>query len=78
MCKVVDAGMFVFGKDGRTYIEKDIFYKNNIQFVFQDYIHPTYNQFHGEFKSHMSFLDLLFNFGPESIKILGKSNYLTE
>lgn len=76
MCKVVSANVFVFGRDGRTYIEKQVFYNNKVRFVFQDYIHPVYNQIHGDFVSQMSFLDLLFNYGPESIEILGKSNYL--
>ena len=78
MCKVVNANVFVFGRDGRTYIDKQAFYNNNVKFVFQDFIHPSYNQIHGEFVSHLSYLDLLFNYGPKSIEILGKSNYLEE
>jgi hypothetical protein len=76
MCKTVNAEMFVFGIDGRTYIEKRTFYENNIKFVFQDFVHPVYKQVQGEFISHLSFLDLLFNYGPNSVQILGKSNYL--
>jgi hypothetical protein len=78
MCRVVDANVFVFGLDGRTYIDKEVFFNNRIKFVFQDYVHPAYSQMHGEFISHMSFLDLLFNYGPNAIQILGKSNYLEE
>jgi len=78
MCKVVGADTFVFGCDGRTYIEKEVFYNNNINFIFQDFHHPVYEQLHGEFIPYMSFIDLLFNRGTESVNILGKSNYLKE
>jgi hypothetical protein len=78
MCKVVNANVFVFGRDGRTYIDKQSFYNSNVNFVFQDYAHPVYNQIHGDFIPQMSFLDLFFNHGSKSIEILGKSNYLKE
>jgi hypothetical protein len=78
MCKVVNAKVYVFGCDGRTYIDKEVFCNNKVKFVFQDYTHPVYNQIQGNFVSHMSFLDLLFNYGPKSIEVLGKSNYLEE
>jgi hypothetical protein len=78
MCKVVNADVFVFGVDGRTYIDKGVFFNNRIKFVFQDYVHPVYSQMHGEFISHMSFLDLLFNYGSNASQILGKSTYLEE
>jgi hypothetical protein len=78
MCKAINADTFIFGKDGRKYIEKEIFNANKINFFFQDFTHPVYNQIHGDFISHLSFLDLLFNYGPKSIDILGKSNYQEE
>ena len=78
MCKVVNANVFVFGRDGRRYIDKQSFYNSNVKFVFQDFIHPVYNQIHGDFISHMSFLDLLFNYGSKAHEILVKSNYLEE
>lgn len=78
MCRVVNADIFVFGRDGRTYIDREVFYKNSIKFVFQEFEHPVYSQMHGDFISHLSFLDLLFNYGPNAIKILGKSTYLKE
>ena len=73
MCKIVDAKAFVFGTMGRTYIEKEKF--TDVEYVFQNFTHPEYEQLHGEFLSHMSFLDLLFNYGDDVINILNKSNY---
>jgi len=78
MCKVVDAKTFVFGRDGRTYIEKEVFYNAGINFVFQEFHHMEYTQIHGHFVPNMSFIDLLFNYGPESKSILGKCDFALE
>ena len=79
LCKIMNATLFVFGQYGRTYIEKEKYQKNKIKFVFQDFRHPTYKQIHGKFLSEMSFLDLLFNYGDESYKIIqSNSNYKLE
>ena len=55
MCKVINAKTFIFGSVGRTYIEKDKFDK--VEYRFQNFEHPTYKQMHGDFMSHMSFID---------------------
>jgi len=73
MCKVVNAKTFIFGAQGRDYIEKDKF--NQVEYRFQNFNHPTYKQIHGDFMSHMSFIDLLFNYGDNSVNILNKSQY---
>jgi hypothetical protein len=41
-----------------------------IRVLFQDYRHPTYSQLHGAFEPCLSIVDLLYNHGPESLKIL--------
>lgn len=41
-----------------------------IHVEFQNFSHPNYSQIHGEFISNMSSIDLLFNHGIESLKIL--------
>lgn len=78
MCKAAGANNFIFGSIGRTYIDKKVFEKNNINYYFQNFKHPEYKQMHGKFISHMSSIDLLFNHGKESIKILCKSSGDTE
>jgi hypothetical protein len=79
MCEVVGARTFVFGRDGRTYIEKEPFEKAGIHYVFQEFTHPVYSQFHGgEFLPDMSFIDLLFNYGPAAKDVLGSSGYQDE
>jgi len=61
---------FYEGQAGKNYIEAELFEKEDIQVVFQDYQHPRYLQANGDFISHLSIIDLLFNCGPESLKIL--------
>ncbi len=74
--QVFGAKTFIFGRDGKEYYDPTIFTENGMLPVFQDFQHPVYSQIHsGEFIPYMSFIDLLFNHGPESIEILGKSNY---
>ena len=78
MCKAVNAKSFVFGQYGHAYIEKEKFYNHNIKAVFQKFDHPTYSQNYDEFIPKMSFIDLLFNHGNNSVGILKKSNYEKE
>ena len=70
MCKAANAKTFIFGQDGKTYIEEDKFKQSGVEYKFQNFKHPVYKQRHPEFESHMSFIDLLFNYGPNSIEIL--------
>ena len=73
MCESVKAKNFIFGILGRDYMDKKTFDDNDINYYFQNFEHPRYKQIHGEFVSNMSSIDLLFNHGEDSIKILGKS-----
>ena len=71
MCKAVNAKTFIFGAQGREYMNKEKFHE--IEYRFQNFEHPEYTQMHGNFVSHMSFIDLLFNHGDAAINILNKS-----
>ena len=73
MCRSVDAKTFIFGTQGRNYIEKEKF--NQVEYRFQNFEHPIYMQQHGDFISHMSFIDVLFNYGPNAKHVLNKSSY---
>ena len=48
--------------------------KKNIMVDFQKYIHPTYKQIGQPFLPFMSIIDLLFNEGQDSYKILMSNN----
>jgi len=75
MCHIFDAKTLVVGISGKEYLDIDKIKQTGIQVVTQKFTHPIYKQIHGEFVPNMSFLDLLFNHGPDATKILGKSNY---
>lgn len=74
LCKYLNADIFFTGSGSKVYIEKEKFDKKNINLVFQNYNHPIYPQRFGEFASHLSILDLLFNCGPHSLEILRQDN----
>lgn len=62
--------VFYEGTAGRDYIPVDYFAQRGVRVVFQDYHHPVYAQLHGEFVSHLSGIDMLFNLGPTSLATL--------
>jgi hypothetical protein len=61
---------FYEGAAGKAYIDEVLFEANDVRLEYQDYQHPTYPQLHGEFISHMSIIDLLFNCGERSLEII--------
>lgn len=75
-CKRFNADTCVVGCLGKDYIIEQDFIKNNIKLIFQNYIHPQYNQLWGNFISHLSVIDLLFNEGDNSKKIIMSNNLM--
>ena len=74
MCLKLDAKKYIFGSQGKKYADLRKFKEHNIDIVFQNYEHPKYNQRSINFYENMSIIDLLFNEGPNSKKILMKNN----
>ena len=70
LCKHFGAKEYLSGPDGRNYLNQDLWDQNDIKILFHDYLHPEYNQVQGDFMPFMSVVDLLFNYGAESLKIL--------
>ena len=70
MCKAANAKTFIFGQDGKTYIEEDKFKQAGVEYKFQNFKHPIYKQKYPGFESNMSFIDLLFNHGNNSLNII--------
>lgn len=70
ICKKVGATTYLSGKFGEEYLDKDLFKKNGVELIFQDFIHPKYYQFHEGFTPNMSVIDLLFNEGEKSLEII--------
>lgn len=74
MCKKLGAEHYIFGALGRDYADVKSFEDAGVVPHFQDYIHPVYQQLHGDFAPYMSFIDLLFNCGGKSREILFSGN----
>lgn len=71
LCKLVEADAYISGSEGRNYLDLNLFKKSGIKLLFQKYNHPVYFQFNNpDFQPYMSVIDLIFNSGQESLKIL--------
>jgi hypothetical protein len=70
ICKKLSANEYISGIDGKKYLKGELFDKENIKVIFQDYQHPTYQQAFDGFQPYMSILDLLFNHGQKSLNII--------
>jgi hypothetical protein len=64
ICNKVKANQYLSPIGSEIYIEKNnIFSENNIELIYQNYIHPVYKQSdYPDFLSHLSFVDYIFNF----------------
>ncbi|MFZ5970312.1 MAG: WbqC family protein [Bacteroidota bacterium] len=70
ICKKYKATRYISGPFGRTYLDLEKFRRAGIDVFFHYYKHPRYRQRYPGFESYLSVVDLLFNEGPESLKIL--------
>lgn len=69
ICKYVWANKYVVGWDA-GYMDNDLIIENDIELVYQNFTHPSYDQLWWDFEPYMSIIDLLFNQWPNSKKIL--------
>ncbi len=70
LCKQVDCTTYISGPFGRDYLKEEDFSAQGMKIIYHDYTHPEYKQRFEPFEAYMSIIDLLFNCGPESKKIL--------
>lgn len=73
LCNLRGADIFYTGPSAQDYIEDDVFTNAGVKPVFQNYIHPVYEQHFSGFESHMSIIDLLMNYGSDALEILMSS-----
>lgn len=67
------AGTYLSGAGGRLYLEIEKFKSETIGIIFQDFLHPRYDQLYcqrQDFLENLSIVDLLFNQGEKSRDIL--------
>lgn len=70
LCRHFGASRYLSGAAARAYLDVDLFEREGIEVCWQDYQHPFYPQLHGDFLPYLSALDLLFNCGESSAKII--------
>lgn len=63
ICKSVNAKIYLSGVDGKNYINKEGFKKENIDIVFQDFKNPIYEIKDFKYIPNLSFIDYLFIIG---------------
>lgn len=70
ICQRLGAATYVSGISGRDYLDRERFEEAGIGIEFQEFHHPIYRQCYEPFLPCMSAVDVLFNHGPGSVKIL--------
>ena len=68
ICKALGGNTYLSGPDGIKYMNLEQFKKREVKVIVQNFKHPVYPQLFGDFQSHLSIVDLLFNCGPQSIE----------
>ncbi len=65
LCKQASATEYISGPAAKSYINEELFEKENIALSFMDYSgYPEYNQLFPPFEHSVSIIDLIFNEGP--------------
>lgn len=70
ICLAIGATDYLSGKFGKDYINPKLFADSGVRLHFQEFVHPKYHQFRGEFQPGLSSLDVLLNHGEKAAKIL--------
>jgi len=70
ICKRSNADIYLAGVSGKDYLKQEDFCEAGIRIAHQEFHHPIYKQLHDPFQPFMSIIDLLFNYGQESINII--------
>ena len=65
--KSLGGSTYLAGAGGRQYMDMAVYRDAGIEVIFQEYKHPVYSQPFGQFISHLSAVDILFNVGKSSL-----------
>lgn len=74
ICRLLGADVYLSGKYGKEYLDETQFAAHGIEVRYQDFQHPVYPQLWGDFLSHLSAIDLLFNCGDSSLEMIAQAN----
>lgn len=68
--KKVGGTSYLSGQAAKDYIQPQMFTDAEVELQWHEFPHPEYPQLHGEFLSHLSILDALFNIGSQETRQL--------
>lgn len=71
VCKSIGADTYIAGGGSKNYMDEKLFEKNNLKVEYQNYVQTPYKQHLSEyFVPDLSIIDMLFNVGPNSLKLI--------
>lgn len=71
ICKKRNATEYYSGPAAKSYMDTNLFEKDNIKVTYYDYSgYPEYQQLYGEFEHAVTILDLIFSEGPNAYKFM--------
>jgi len=71
ICAKLGATTYLSGVSGKEYLDLAMFGRKGIEVRFQEFYHPIYKQLYNPFVACLSVVDLLFNYGPDSLNVIG-------
>ncbi|MBN8662189.1 MAG: WbqC family protein [Candidatus Obscuribacter phosphatis] len=75
ICKDLHADVYVSGPAAKSYLDEDLFARQNIKVEWYSYgQYPEYSQLHPPFEHAVSILDLLFNTGKNARSYMHRHN----
>ncbi|WP_256527525.1 WbqC family protein [Natrinema marinum] len=76
----INADEYISGPGAKDYLNVNQFVENGISLYWHEFDHPRYNQLYGDFVSHLSIIDALFNVGDELTSLIrtGEENALLQ
>lgn len=70
MCRKLSASVYLSGRGGSSgYLDTEQLASHGVSTLWQQFQHPVYEQRYGAFVSHLGFLDLVLNTGPDAAAV---------
>jgi hypothetical protein len=70
VCKAAGITQLYDGAAAKGFLDTELMKREGVSIRFQEYKHPEYRQLWGPFLPYMSVIDVLFNEGPDAMRII--------
>lgn len=78
ICSQLNADVYLSGSGAKSYNDKNVFDQYGIELKYYDFVHPVYEQTTSTFLEGLSIIDLIFNCGQDTYKILVDKNHYVQ